>query len=362
MLLALDQQRVQHGAAVVDGDVAQQRDLAGVLVDLDDGDVRAERERRLALVEVELRGQPQRAVGVVDDAVGLGRGGGERRPVERPCWARRRRPACRWSVSTTMSPTSASSRCAARCLALSTSDSVARMHGRAAELQRARAAGAAAAAHQVGVDRDQPDPVDGDAGLVADDHRERGLVALAVRRRAGHAPWRSRRRAPATAPYSLVPPPAVISTYVETPMPSSLRSPLARRARLLGAELVVAGPLGDRVERRVVRAAVVGDAGERREREDVVGQQVAAAQFDRVDAQLDRRLVDDALEQRRRLGPAGAAVRAHRRGVGGGDDDVELDAGEPVGAVGHPPRAGGQERADARDTRRRRRPGARAGR
>ena len=58
MLLALDEQRVEHRAAVVDGDVAQQSDLAGVGVDLDHGDVGTERERRVALVEVEL-GQPR---------------------------------------------------------------------------------------------------------------------------------------------------------------------------------------------------------------------------------------------------------------------------------------------------------------
>ena len=95
VLLALDQQRVQHGSAVVDGDVPHQGDLAGVLVDLDHGDVRTERERRLALVEVELGSQAQGAVAVVDDTVGGGRGRSERSPVESPCSAHRRRRACR---------------------------------------------------------------------------------------------------------------------------------------------------------------------------------------------------------------------------------------------------------------------------
>ena len=70
-------------------------------------------------------------------------------------------------------------------MALSTSGLGRLVHRRAAELQRARAAGAAAAADEVGVAVDEPDPVDRDAGLVADDHRERRLVALAVGGRAG---------------------------------------------------------------------------------------------------------------------------------------------------------------------------------
>ena len=57
VLLALDEQRVEDRAAVVDGDVADDADLTGVEVDLDDGDVGAERERRVALVEVVLGGE-----------------------------------------------------------------------------------------------------------------------------------------------------------------------------------------------------------------------------------------------------------------------------------------------------------------
>ena len=160
--------------------------MPGVVVDLDHGDVRAERERRVTLVEVELRGEPGRAVGVIDDVVGAARGGGgERRPSRAPWPGTPATPTVPVPVSTTMSATSASSRCAARRRAFSTSASVASMHGRAAELQRPRTAGAAAAADEVGVALHEADPLDRDAGLVADDHRERGLVALSVRGRAG---------------------------------------------------------------------------------------------------------------------------------------------------------------------------------
>ena len=94
--------------------------------------------------------------------------------------------------------------------------------------------------------------------------------------------------------------------------------------------------------------AVVRDAGQRREREHVVGEEVAPAQLDRVDAELEGGVVDEPLEQRRRLRPPGAAVGAHRGRVGDGDGDVELDRREAVGAVGHALGAARQEGADAR--------------
>ena len=52
--LPVDEQRVEDAPAVVDRDVTQRHHHAGVGVDLDDGDVRAERERRARLLEVVL--------------------------------------------------------------------------------------------------------------------------------------------------------------------------------------------------------------------------------------------------------------------------------------------------------------------
>ena len=69
------------------------------------------------------------------------------------------------------------------------------------------------------------------------------------------------------------------------------------------------------------------------EREHVVGEEVALAQLDRVDAELERGVVDEPFEQRRRLGPTGAAVRAHRGRVRERHGDVELDRRERVRAV-----------------------------
>jgi hypothetical protein len=116
---------------------------------------------------------------------------------------------------------------------------------------------------------------------------------------------------------------------------------------LLAAELVVADGLGRGTQGQQVAAAVVDVAGERREGEDVVAEQVLLAQRDGVDAELVGGLVDEALEQRGGLGPAGAAVRAHRRGVGDGHGDVELDGREGVRALRHPAGAAGQRGADA---------------
>ena len=54
VLLAGDEQRVQDATTVVDRDVAQHLDVARLGVDLDDGHMCTERERRVAAVEVEL--------------------------------------------------------------------------------------------------------------------------------------------------------------------------------------------------------------------------------------------------------------------------------------------------------------------
>ena len=51
VLRAFEEQRIQHGAAVVDGYESHQSNRAGVRVDFDHRDVRAERERRATLVE-----------------------------------------------------------------------------------------------------------------------------------------------------------------------------------------------------------------------------------------------------------------------------------------------------------------------
>ncbi|CAB4812421.1 unannotated protein [freshwater metagenome] len=97
------------------------------------------------------------------------------------------------------------------------------------------------------------------------------------------------------------------------------------------------------MQRGAVRTAVVRDPGECRVREHVVGQQVLQPQLDRINTQRKCHLIDSPLEQGRRLGAAGTAIRPHRRGVGGRDGDVELDGREPVRALRHTPRTSRQE-------------------
>ena len=60
VLLARDEQRVEHRAAVVDGDMIDEADLPGVAVDFDHRDVGAEREGRVGLLEHELAAQAAR--------------------------------------------------------------------------------------------------------------------------------------------------------------------------------------------------------------------------------------------------------------------------------------------------------------
>ena len=113
-------------------------------------------------------------------------------------WRRRpARPRCdRWSgvpatwkrpaaLSSTTSSGLASSASAASCWAFSTSADRRLVHGRAAELQRARAHRALALGHEVGVAVHDRICVHRDAELVAGEHGEGGGVALPVRRGAG---------------------------------------------------------------------------------------------------------------------------------------------------------------------------------
>ena len=221
------------------------------------------------------------------------------------------------------------------------------MHCRTTQLQRARAPGAAAAAHQVGVALHQADALHRDARLCADDHRERRLVALAMRRGAGHhrgtAIGVHRHRAVlagATTGGDLH-----VHRHPDAEQ-HSITTGAARR--LLPTKLVVPRQPGHFLERSGVRPAVVRDAGERVEREHVVGQQVAPPDLDGVDAQGERRMVDGALEQSRRLRPTSAAVGPHGSGVGRCHQHIELDARERIRTVRHAAGACRQERAEPR--------------
>ncbi len=124
--LPVDQQRVDDGAGVVAGDVADEPHLAGVGVDLDDGDVGAERERRAAGREVGLGEQ------LVDALAGAAAARSAQVRALTGVPATANVPA---TGSSTMSAGSASSRSAASFRASSTTSSAAACGGRAADLQ-----------------------------------------------------------------------------------------------------------------------------------------------------------------------------------------------------------------------------------
>ena len=115
---------------------------------------------------------------------------------------------------------------------------------------------------------------------------------------------------------------------------------------LLGAPRVVADARHRSVEAGAVVRGVVGDPGRA-----AVGErldEVAAAQVDRVDAELDGSEIDEAFEQGARLGPSGAAVGAHRRGVGQDGARPAAGALETVRTGEHRERCVGDERAHHR--------------
>ncbi len=66
-----------------------------------------------------------------------------------------------------------------------------------------------------------------------------------------------------------------------------------------------------------------------------VGDEVAAAQFDTVDAQILRRHVDQPLAEEIALEPAGRAIGPDRRLVGGGERRLDMDVGDAIGAGDH---------------------------
>ena len=164
--LALEQHRVEHPAGVVAGDVADQLHLAGLGVDLDHGDVRAERERRPAGLEERGVGRPSgRSASVLAATASSAH-----------VLATAGVPAT-WnaplSLSSSMSASSASSSLAASFFAVVDQLAGGLVHGGAAVLQRARTHRAAALGDEVGVAPDDVDPVHRDAGLLVGEHAPR---------------------------------------------------------------------------------------------------------------------------------------------------------------------------------------------
>ena len=108
-------------------------------------------------------------------------------------------------------------------------------------------------------------------------------------------------------------------------MPSWVLPPAARASACRAPQLVVAGGGQGLVEHGLVVAAVVPAAGGGLERERIGGDEVLAADLDRVHADLVGEQVDHALDGRGGLGPAGAAVGADVGGVGDDRPDADRD-------------------------------------
>ena len=209
-----------------------------------------------------------------------------------------------------------------------------RLDRRAAELERARAAGTTAGANLVGVGLDDVHLVHFDAETVGHDHLERRRVALAVAR--GPDPHvraavgadldRGVLRGPATGGDLHIAGHADAEDLGVAPLTSG---------RLLGPQLAVAGQADGLVERFGVVTGVVVGVGVGVEREPIGRDEVHPAQLDRVDIELDGGDVHDPLEHRGGFGPTCSPVGADRRGVRGRRRDVDRHVCDVVGAVRH---------------------------
>ena len=253
VLLALDEQRVEDRAAVVDGDVAHDAHLARVEVDLDGGDVGPERERGVALVELALGGEhAERAAVTVAEDLGRRLGGpaGELAPRQRAGRHAGHADGRRVDVDDDVGDVGLE-QVGGQPLGLLDEGLGRLVHGRPAELQRARAAGAAALGDEVGVAVDEADLLHRDAGLVVDEHGERRLVALPVGERAG--PHGGRAVVVDLDGAELAGPAAGGDLDVggDADAERDAVAPLAP-GRLVLAQLGVPDGLGGRVERRVV--------------------------------------------------------------------------------------------------------------
>ena len=356
VLLAGDDERVEHEAAVVDGDVTQEPDPAGLGVHLDHRHVGAERKAGLGLLE-DHRGAEAVGLGLilapgwyhlrpsVGAALRIGGGLGELGPAERRGRARRRRRG-RPPSSSTMSSGAASSRWAASLLALA----------------RTASAALSTAVPPICSERDPPVPLPWGTRAVSDCTKwmrsigmpsrsvtsieKRRVVALPV----GGRPDPDGRAAVVVdldrAP--LGPEAAGGDLHVGADPDAELHGVVAIPAGLLlPAQVVVAGHPKGFVEGLGVLAAVVGHARSGGIGKGVVGDEVAAPDLGRIDAELGRRHVHDPLEQGGGLRPAGAAERADRGGVGRHGHRAVIDLRDLVDALGeHVRRPGGHDAAE----------------
>src|SRR6266446_137505 len=328
MQLSRHQQWIDDGAEVIDAGIADDLHDAGFRIDLDFGDVAAVGEGRWyrlgGMVDIERRryafrhlafAQAARQFDDVDRAIGTGDGETTVRKLDVGFGGfhqMRRR-------------------------ALALLDDQLRgfddRHPRGGD--GARAAGAAAGMHDVAVALLELYALEGHAKLRREHLRERRRVTLAIIERAGDQPDRA-----VILEQDLAELDAGRGGDFEIGADRNA-SELALLAALLLAfgETSMIGNFERLVEHALEIAAVVGDAGRRRERHLRRLDEIALAQRQPVDAHFVGGAVDQPLHVVVGLGPSGAAIGAHQRGVGQYRLDVDghqrgaVDAGEVLADV-----------------------------
>ena len=208
---------------------------------------------------------------------------------------------------------------------------------RHADRARARAVGAHAELHLVGIAVHDGDLLDGDAELLRHELGEGGLVALAVAVRAGEhldragridAHFRGLPQADAGAERADRGARRDAAGLDVGGEADAALHALLGALRLAGGEARVVGKLQRLAHGGVVVAGIVGHDDGRLVRER--GDEVLAAELGRVAAGLACRHLHQALDHEGGLRPAGAAVGVDRRGVGVDAVHLAVDRGDIV--------------------------------
>ncbi|CAB4882202.1 unannotated protein [freshwater metagenome] len=318
VLLASNKHRVEDTTAVIHGEVVDEACVTGLFVDLDDGDVRAERVGGVALGEIEFVGE------LVALLLRLGRElnprddlGGHAGDLE---------------ATVTLHDVSLRGleQTGSNLLALLQHVLAGDEHCRPSSLQRTRTHRARTARHEVRVGLHVADLVHRNAELVGDDHRERRVVRLAVARRTDH-----HRCATVVIDGDL----AVLGEQTERGGDLDVRrnadtedlDGTARDATLLlGAQTLVVRELQRGVEGLLVVTRVVVGTGDGGVRELRGLNEVLAADLGGIDTRHVCCDVQNALEHLRGLGATGAAIRHGWGGVGDHRLGIEVDLRDVV--------------------------------
>ena len=332
--LALDEQRVDLRAAVVDGDVLVDGDLAGLAVDIDRADVRPERVGEVARLE-----EARRLEAGLDpgrQALRHIRGDGNLGPRDLAVRHARRRELAVGTLHVIGSRLEQ-----VRGERLRLGEHLVNRHDdrRAADHHAAAAVGVAPVVGDLGVAVQDDDVFDRHAKPVGRDLGEGRLLPLAVGRDAGNDGDFARHFHPHAAPF-----PAARRHRRRRPHAADLdvggdadaeQPPGGTRGGTLLHQLIPVGELLRLDERLLVVAAVVGDAARGRKRKFVRQGKMFEAQLEAIDADLPRDHVHQPLDQVSRLRAAGAAIGVGRHLVRVHAGDVDLHRRDPVAAGQH---------------------------